>query len=184
MLRQYVIPALFVVLGSGCATAPVPASNVVPATAVTQLTSMKLTSSAFRDGQTIPRQFTCDGVGIHPQLGISDVPEGAKSLVLIVDDPDAPSGDFVHWVVFNIDPKTADIPEASVPPKSVEARTSLSKPGWVSPCPPSGTHHYQFKLFALDEILNLAASSTKKDVLAAMEGHVVGETVLVGTYER
>jgi hypothetical protein len=145
---------------------------------------MKLVSAAFSDGQPIPRQFTCDGAGDHPQLGISDVPEGTKSLALIVDDPDAPSGDFVHWVVFNMDPETSEIPEANVPAGAVEGCTSLNKPGWTSPCPPSGTHHYQFKLYALDAMLTLASSSIKKDVLSAMEGHVVGQTMLVGMYHR
>jgi Raf kinase inhibitor-like YbhB/YbcL family protein len=193
MFRRRIVFALVVLLGSGCASVPatsVPAPPRAVATAVapaaviptTSTTSMKLTSASFRDGQPIPRQFTCDGAGVHPQLGISDVPEGAKSLALIVDDPDAPNGDFVHWVVFNMDPATSEIPEASVPPGSVEGRTSLNRPGWTSPCPPSGTHHYQFKLYALDAMLGLMASSTKKDLADAMEGHVVGQTMLVGTY--
>lgn len=146
--------------------------------------SMKLESSVFGDNQNVPSKYTCDGEDINPPLTISGVPEGAKSLVMIVDDPDAPAGNWVHWTVWNIDPTTKEIAENSVPSGVVEGTTDFGKPGWDGPCPPSGTHHYQFKLYALDAQLNLNSSSKKADIEKAMEGHILDQTQLVGLYQR
>lgn len=145
---------------------------------------MKLTSTAFETNGPIPSQYTCDGQNVSPQLVIGDVPPAAKSLALIVDDPDAPAGDWVHWLVWNIDPKTAEIREGAVPPGAVQGRTDFGNNRWGGPCPPSGVHHYQFKLYALDATLDLPENAAKKDLEKAMEEHTVEQYTLVGTYQR
>lgn len=144
---------------------------------------MKLSSSAFGPNESIPSQYTCDGADQSPPLTISDVPEGTVSLALIVDDPDAPRGDWVHWLVWNIDPATTDIAENSAP-SGVQGTTDFNRTGWGGPCPPSGTHKYQFKLYALDATLDLDASARKAELESAMEGHILEQSMLVGTYQR
>ena len=145
---------------------------------------MKLSSPVFENNGIIPPKFTCDGEGVNPPLEISDVPAGAKSLALIVDDPDAPAGDWVHWTVWNIKPDTKLVDENSVPPEAIEGITDFGKPGYGGPCPPSGTHRYQFKLYALDISLDLDSGAKKADVEKAMEGHILDQTDLVGLYQR
>src|SRR5437899_11902207 len=110
---------------------------------------MKITSSAFQEGGNIPSKFSCDGADTSPPLQISDIPSGAKSLVLIIDDPDAPSGLFTHWAVWNISPQTSTIDEGRTP-KGVQGTNDSGKSGYGGPCPPSGTHRYYFKIFATD----------------------------------
>src|SRR5258708_53854 len=111
---------------------------------------MILTSPSFNDGETIPQKFTCDGGDINPELQIQNVPEGAKSLALILHDPDAPMKDgFTHWIVWNIDPATTVIKQESVPPGSVEGRNDAGRNSYIGPCPRAGTHHYHFQLHAL-----------------------------------
>src|SRR6266481_5123903 len=110
---------------------------------------MRITSSAFQEGASTPSKFTCDGAGTSPPLQIADVPSGAKSLALIVDDPDAPSGLFTHWTVWNISPQTSTIGEGSTP-QGVQGTNDFGKAGYGGPCPPSGTHRYYFRIFALD----------------------------------
>lgn len=146
--------------------------------------NMKLTSSAFENNQYIPPKYTCDEANVNPPFSISDVPKEAESLVLIVDDPDAPKGDWVHWIVFNIQPGTKEIKESGVPAGSVQGKTDFRNPGYGGPCPPSGIHHYQFKLYALDIIFSLDASAGKKEIEKAMEGHILAEDLLVGLYKR
>jgi Raf kinase inhibitor-like YbhB/YbcL family protein len=147
--------------------------------------NMNLASPAFKNNGNIPKKYTCDGNGINPPLAIYDVPIDTLSLVLIVDDPDAPmAGGFVHWVVFNIDPKTKEIGENSKPAGAIESTNSSGKTGYVGPCPPSGIHHYQFKLYALDEKLRLDKSAKRKDVLLAIAGHILDQALLVGLYQR
>lgn len=141
---------------------------------------MKLTSSAFTT--EIPSKYTCDGENVSPPLSITDAPEDTKSFALIVDDPDAPRGDWVHWVVWNIPSSTSEITENSAP--GVEGTSDFGEVGWGGPCPPSGTHRYFFKLYALDTLLDLPASTTKADLLSTMEGHILAETELMGTYKR
>ena len=160
--------------------------NLSPSsTIITKSKNMKISSSAFEENESIPSKFTCDGESINPQLEITGVPENARSLALIVDDPDAPvAGGFVHWVVFNIDPGTKEIKENSVPENGVEGTTSAGKLGYVGPCPPSGIHHYQFKLYALDSELDLGSSAKRGDVEKAMENHILDQTILVGLYKR
>lgn len=146
---------------------------------------MKITSSAFQNNESIPSKYTCDGENVSPPLEISDVPAEAKSLALIVDDPDAPlAGGFVHWVVFNIDPTTKEIRENSVPQGATEGMNSAGRTGYTSPCPPSGTHRYFFKLYALDAELALDNSAKREDVEKAMEGKILDQATLVGLYQR
>lgn len=144
---------------------------------------MKITSSAFQEGGNIPSKFTCDGGDTSPTLHIVDVPSGAKSLALVVDDPDAPGGLFTHWVVWNISPQTATVSEGSAP-KGVQGANDFGKSGYGGPCPPSGTHRYYFKIFALDRELNLPAGAKRGQLDAAMKGHVVAQGELMGRYSR
>jgi Raf kinase inhibitor-like YbhB/YbcL family protein len=145
---------------------------------------MKLTSPIFNNNQPIPSKYTCDGENVNPPLSISEVPENAKSLVLIVDDPDAPMGTWVHWTLWNIDPKITEIAENSVPLNAVQGKTSFGNNKYGGPCPPSGTHRYFFKLYALDNTLTLSSSSTKGDLEKAMEGHIIEKTELIWLYSR
>jgi Raf kinase inhibitor-like YbhB/YbcL family protein len=144
---------------------------------------MKITSSAFQQGGNIPSKFTCEGANTSPPLQISDVPSGAKGLVLIVDDPDAPSGLFTHWTVWNISPQTSNIPEGSTP-KGVQGTNDFGKSGHGAPCPPSGTHRYYFKIFALDRELDLPAGAKRGQLDAAMKGHVIAQGELMGRYSK
>lgn len=145
---------------------------------------MILTSPAFMDGSAIPKKFTCDGGDMNPELHIQNVPVGTKSLALIVDDPDAPSGNFVHWVVFNISPDIAVIKEESTPAGAREGVNSAGKIGYMGPCPPSGTHRYRFNLFALDARVPFSDGVSLGEIEKEMEHHVIEKTVLVGAYSR
>ena len=144
---------------------------------------MKITSSAFQEGGNIPSKFTCDGGDTSPPLQIAEIPSGAKSLALVVDDPDAPSGLFTHWIVWNISPQTNAIVEGSTP-KGVQGTSDFGKSGYGGPCPPSGTHRYYFKIFALDGELNLPPGTKRSQLDAAMKGHVVAQGELMGRYSR
>ena len=144
---------------------------------------MKITSSAFQEGGNIPSKFTCDGSDISPPLQITGVPLEAKSLVLIADDPDAPSGLFTHWLIWNIPPQTNSISEGSAP-KGVHGTNDFGKPDYKGPCPPSGTHRYSFKIYALDRELDLRGGAKRSQLDAAMKGHVVAQGVIVGRYAR
>jgi Raf kinase inhibitor-like YbhB/YbcL family protein len=144
---------------------------------------MKITSSAFQEGGNIPSKFTCDGGDTGPPLQIADVPSGAKSLALIMDDPDAPSGLFTHWMVWNISPQTNVIAEGSTP-KGARGTNDFGKSSYGGPCPPSGTHRYYFKIFAIDRELDLAAGAKRGQLDAAMKGHVVAQGELMGRYSR
>jgi len=144
---------------------------------------MKITSSAFQEGANIPSKFSCDGANTSPPLQISDVPSEAKSLVLIVDDPDAPSGLFTHWTVWNISPQTSTIAEGSTP-KGMLGTNDFGKSGYGGPCPPSGTHRYYFKIFALDRELDLPFGAKRGQLDAAMKGHVIAQGELMGRYLR
>ena len=144
---------------------------------------MKITSFAFQEGGNIPSKFTCDGSDISPPLQITGVPSEAKSLVLIADDPDAPSGLFTHWLIWNIPPQTISISEGSAP-KGVHGTNDFGKPDYKGPCPPPGTHRYSFKIYALDRELDLRGGAKRSQLDAAMKGHVVAQGVLVGRYAR
>jgi len=149
---------------------------------VAQMGQFRLTSPGFKDGGYIPPKHTCDGVGVSPELVVDGVPDNAKSLALIMDDPDAPAGTWVHWVAWNMDKATKTLPEGAKPAR--EGRNSGGRTGYGNPCPPGGTHRYVFKLYALDTDLKLQANSGKPELLDAMEGHILGETTLTGLYAR
>jgi Raf kinase inhibitor-like YbhB/YbcL family protein len=144
---------------------------------------IKVASSAFQEGGNIPSKFTCDGSDTSPPLQITGVPSEAKSLVLIVDDPDAPSGLFTHWLIWNISPQINSIAEDSAP-KGVQGANDFGKSGYRGPCPPPGTHRYSFKIFALDRELDLPSGAKRSQVDAAIKGHVVAQGELVGRYAR
>jgi len=144
--------------------------------------SMTISSPIFVHNGGLPISATCGGKGVNPPLEISGTPKDAKSLALIFEDPDAPNGTFIHWVLWNIDPSTIIIKENSVPDGAFEGITSENRPGYVAACPPSGTHRYFFYLFALDTALDLPASTTAIELEHAMEGHVIESTHIAGLY--
>ncbi|UCC48867.1 MAG: YbhB/YbcL family Raf kinase inhibitor-like protein [Gemmatimonadota bacterium] len=152
--------------------------------------SIKLTSSAFEDGGSIPAQYTCEGKDISPPLDWTGVPAEAKSLALICDDPDAPVGTWVHWVLYDVSPKFSALPEAIptsevTPEGAKQGVNDFRRSGYGGPCPPPGKpHRYFFKLYALDIEPGLPAGATKADLLRAMEGHILAEGQLVGLYKR
>jgi len=154
-----------------------------------QYMAISISSSAFQEGGTIPAKYTCDGQDISPPLQWAAVPDGAESLALICDDPDAPMGTWVHWVMWNISPTIQGLPE-NVPPSpelpdgSRQGISDFRNPGYGGPCPPSGTHRYYFKIYALRTVLDLPNSTRKPDLLKAMEGHILAEGQLMGTYSR
>ena len=151
---------------------------------------LTLKSSAFQEGGMIPLRFTCDGRDISPDLSWSQVPSGTKSFALICVDPDAPSGTWVHWVIFNIPPTKTALPYGvptlkELPDGSRQGINDFHRIGYGGPCPPKGkTHRYFFKLYALDTDLNLPAGAKKQQLIEAMEGHILSETVLMGRYQR
>jgi Raf kinase inhibitor-like YbhB/YbcL family protein len=148
---------------------------------VVQMGTLKLTSTVFENNGMIPEIYTCDGDDINPPLTIEGIPKEAKSLVLIVDDPDAPAGTWDHWVVWNI-PIIDEIEEDSVP--GMQGLNSFGKHDYGGPCPPSGTHRYMFKLYALDVELDLEEDANKADVEKAMQGHIIDSTTLIGKYSK
>ena len=145
---------------------------------------MRIESPSFQNNQPIPKKYACDGEDINPPLIVSDVPPEAKSLVLIVDDPDAPRGAWVHWTLWNIPPQPMEILENSVPNGAVEGLTDFGRSGYGGPCPPLGTHHYFFKLYALDTILIIPSSIRAGDLEKAIDGHILDQAELVGLYSR
>lgn len=150
---------------------------------------MKLESSAFKTGGAIPAKYTCDGEDISPPLSWSDVPANARSLALIADDPDAPRGTWVHWIAWNIPTKPPTLregfPKQDTSSSQIkQGMTDFKRPGYGGPCPPSGTHRYFFKLYALDTVLNLPSQTSKSELEKAMRGHVVEQAELMGTYQR
>jgi Raf kinase inhibitor-like YbhB/YbcL family protein len=145
---------------------------------------MKLISPDFSDGGNIPERFTCDGEDISPTLKIEDAPAAARSLVLIVDDPDAPVGTFTHWLMWNLIPDATEIAANSPPSDAVQGVNDFGRSKYGGPCPPSGVHRYYFKLYALDTTLQLPAKSKRKAVDAAIKGHIISEATLMGRYAR
>ncbi|MEA5503011.1 YbhB/YbcL family Raf kinase inhibitor-like protein [Halotia wernerae UHCC 0503] len=154
-----------------------------------EVKTMKLASSAFDANGLIPVKYTCNGKDISPPLIWDEVPTGTQSIVLIVDDPDAPGGTFVHWVVYDIPATVRQLPEqiAAVETLSnggVQGTNDFGKLGYGGPCPPSGIHRYFFKLYALNQKLGLPAGATKNQVLATMKDHVLATVELIGRYQR
>ncbi|MBN2087090.1 YbhB/YbcL family Raf kinase inhibitor-like protein [Candidatus Peregrinibacteria bacterium] len=143
---------------------------------------MKIYSDSFKNNGQIPSKYTCEGENINPPLLIRDVPNNTKSLALIVDDSDAISGVWVHWIVWNIDPSTSKIEEGKS--IGIEGVTSFGDNGYGGPCPPSGTHRYVFKLFALDTILDLPDTTNKNKLISEMNGHIIDTAKLTGLYSK
>jgi Raf kinase inhibitor-like YbhB/YbcL family protein len=170
MVKSRILLILALILITGCAQKE-----------VEQMGELKLTSPVFENNGDIPSRYTCQGDNINPPLDIEGVPADAKSLVLIVDDPDAPMGIWVHWVVWNIKP-TDKIKEDSAP--GVQGVNDFGKQDYGGPCPPSGKHRYFFKLYALDTELDLDEGAHKKDVEGAMKGHILDKAEIVGLYEK
>lgn len=150
---------------------------------------LTITSEAFEEGAAIPSDFSCDGNNTSPILTWTEPPSGTQSFALIMDDPDAPVGTFVHWVIFNIPGSARDLSE-SIPTEpqlsdnSIQGKNSASRTGYMGPCPPPGTHRYFFKLYALDTVLDLTSDAKKDDLLNAMDGHILAEGELMGTYSH
>ena len=150
---------------------------------------IKLTSTAFKDGESIPRPYTCDGVNISPPLEWSGVPGTAKTIAIVCDDPDAPGGTWVHWVLYNLRAENIGLVEnlpatENLKVGGIQGKNNFEKVGYDGPCPPSGTHRYFFRVYALDSELPLKAGATKAELMKAMEGHVLEQGQLMGTYRR
>ncbi len=151
--------------------------------------AMTITSPAFDHQGDIAPRYTCDGDDLSPPLAFGQVPDGARSLVLVCDDPDAPGGVWDHWVLYNLSPGTPGLPQglpasATYPDGSMAGKNSWGRLGYGGPCPPRGTHRYYFTLYALDAPLSLPPGAAKKDVLAASKGHILASATLMGRYKR
>ncbi len=152
--------------------------------------TIQVSSSAFTEGAPIPARYTCEGQDVSPPLKWSNIPQNAKSIALIADDPDAPVGTWVHWVLYNLPPTVTELPEGvpttdTLANSARQGRNDFQRTGYGGPCPPRGSpHRYFFKIYALDAMLSLKPGATKKDLLKAMEGHILAEGQLMGTYKR
>ena len=149
-----------------------------------------LSSTAFRGGEGIPAKYTCDGEDISPPLEWGEPPSGTRAFALIMDDPDAPGGVFTHWVIFNIASESRKLVEAiptqgQLPDGTLQGKNDFGRTGYGGPCPPAGRpHRYQFTLYALNQPLDLQAGISKKQLLSAMQGHILAQGQLTGTYQR
>jgi Raf kinase inhibitor-like YbhB/YbcL family protein len=180
------LAALFALVLAGCGPSPAPTTLMEEGGLAM---TFEVTSSAFAQGEPIPVKYTCDGDDISPPLAWGDPQEGVRSFALINDDPDAPVGTWVHWVLFNLPADARSLPErvppdAELPDGSRHGQNSWRRLGYGGPCPPSGTHRYFFKLYALDAALELDPGADKKQVIEAMEGHILAEAELMGVYSR
>ncbi|GAA1156000.1 YbhB/YbcL family Raf kinase inhibitor-like protein [Kribbella jejuensis] len=146
--------------------------------------SIEVTSTAFREGGAIPRKYTCDGAGTSPPLAWRGTPAAAKALAIVVDDPDAPSGTFTHWIVLDLDPKVTSLEEGAPPPGGKQASNSAGKASYFGPCPPSGTHHYRFTVYALSAPTGLAAGAKLGAALQAINKNAIASGRLTGLYQR
>ena len=167
---------------------PIAPSKISPTSATINKTSrkMKIISSAFENNQILPTKYTCDGESVIPALQFQDIPEKARSLTLILDDPDAPSGTFVHWIVFNMPVNSGGIGEASPAPPGLPALNSAGQMKYYPACPPNGEHRYFFKLYALDKMLDFKDPEKvdKKAIETQMKGHILDHAELIGRYSR
>ena len=144
---------------------------------------MQLSSPAFEDEGLIPSVYTCDGKDIHPPFAFDDVPPAAVSLAIFVEDPDAPMN-WIHWIMWNIDPTLTGLEKGEFPEGATEGMTSFGRAGWGGPCPPDAEHHYRFHLYALDTMLDIPSTSGMEDFLNAIDGHILEEAQLIGVYQR
>jgi Raf kinase inhibitor-like YbhB/YbcL family protein len=190
LIRAGTLALLMTPVLLGCGTRPQPSAQMpTTSTAPEKTMSIQLTSVAFKEGQPIPRQYTCDGVNVSPPLEWAGVPKTAKTIAIIVDDPDAPAGTWVHWVLYNLPAENIGMVENLPATETLKAggfqgKNDFEKIGYGGPCPPSGTHRYFLKIYALDADLPLKAGATKAEVEKAMAGHIVGQGQLMGTYRR
>ncbi len=190
MMIKKVILILAILALTGCATAA-PKPQVVyqsfegtDTPIVASKIYMMMTSPDFVNGDFMPADLSCPGAGRAPLLQVANVPTSTVTLTLVVDDPDAPAGVFTHFLVWNINPSVTAIDAKKLPPQAMAGVNSSGTNKYVLPCPPSGTHHYYYRLYALDEKLNLPAGSNVKTLLKSMTGHIIDEAVLMGKYEQ
>lgn len=182
-MKNIIVLGLVSLCCAACAPSMTPSDQTVQNPPIaTNPTTMQITSSAFAAGAMIPVKYSCKGESVNPPLTISNVPTGATSLALVVDDPDAPSGTWTHWTVWNIAPTTATVVENSIPQDAVQGTNSAKNNFYQGPCPPSGTHRYFFKLYALDTMLELPASADVAALNASMAGHILASAELMGTF--
>jgi Raf kinase inhibitor-like YbhB/YbcL family protein len=178
-LLRFALSGLSLVLLTGCGFLNAKETKTGNGTAVASLT---VTSSAFDDGAAIPRKYTCKGQSISPPLSWSGVGNDARSVALVVDDPDAPGGTFTHWVVFNIDPATTSVGAGAVPAGALQARNSAGHAAYDGPCPPSGTHHYRFTVYVLRSPLTVPSGGDREQVLTAIRAKALDKGTLTGTF--
>ncbi|GAA3127887.1 YbhB/YbcL family Raf kinase inhibitor-like protein [Kribbella aluminosa] len=152
--------------------------------ATTAPSRITVSSPAFHDGGSIPAKYTCDGAGNSPPLAWTGTPDDAKALAIVVDDPDAPSGTFTHWVLLDVDPKTTSLAAGGTPPGAAQAANSAGKPSYYGPCPPSGMHHYRFTVYALSKATNLPAGTKLADALKSIDGSTIARGQLTAVYKR
>jgi Raf kinase inhibitor-like YbhB/YbcL family protein len=178
-MRSAALLLALVLLTAGCGGSD---DTEEPATDVAE--SITVSSSAFEADEPIPTHYTCDGHDISPPLAWDGVPGDAEAVALVVDDPDAPGGTYVHWIALDMDPTTTSVDEGSVPSSGVQAANSNGDAAYAGPCPPSGTHHYRFTVYALDQPTGLADGAETDEALAAIDAHAVASGRLTGTYSR
>lgn len=197
LLRVATLLCLYVgalTLIGGCSRAKPPADEgaAVPADAAEtgSVARIELTSYGFEEGQPIPAKYTCDGADVSPPLRWGELPQGTQALALVCDDPDAPAGTWVHWVIYNIAATTPELREGvptteTLDEGALQGKNDFKKTGYGGPCPPKGkAHRYYFRLYALDALIDLEPGATKDDLVREMEGHTLGEGELMGTYQR
>ena len=190
-MKRITLLLLTVVLLSACVpSAPAASEQAIDdPLAMENAMSIEITSSAFNHESPIPEKYTCKGEDVSPALSWGEPPAGTQSFALIMDDPDAPVGTWVHWVLFNIPASARGLPEAfpsdaTLPDGSMSGNSSFGRPGYGGPCPPSGTHRYYFKLYALDEMLGISAGANKGELEKAMVGHILATGELMGTFSK
>lgn len=188
VVAAFLLLTLMAIAACSSNTKPSPQTPTPNATTKNK-SELVLTSTAFKEGQALPRQYTCDGVNISPPLEWTGVPKAAKTIAIIADDPDAPGGTWVHWVLYNIPADNIGFVENVPATENLKAggfqgKNDFGKIGYGGPCPPSGEHRYFFKIYAVDGELPLKAGATKAEVEKAMEGHVLAQGQLMGTYRR
>jgi Raf kinase inhibitor-like YbhB/YbcL family protein len=178
-MRGTVVLVMFIGLAVGCGGDD---GAEEPATEVDE--SITVTSEAFEEDQAIPRVYSCDGDDVAPPLAWDGVPADAVAVALVVDDPDAPGGTYVHWIVLDIAPAVTSVDEGGVPSGAVQAANSAGDASYAGPCPPEGTHHYRFTVYALDAPTGLDEGASTEDALAAIDEHAMARGRLTGTYSR
>ncbi|HKI55379.1 MAG TPA: YbhB/YbcL family Raf kinase inhibitor-like protein [Anaerolineales bacterium] len=190
MKRLTLYLLIAIILLSACSPSkPTPEQTTNDPLGMEDAMPIEITSSAFTHEAAIPAKYTCRGENISPALSWGEPPAGTQSFAIIMDDPDAPNGTWVHWVLFNIPVSARSLPEAfpsdtTLPDGSLSGNSSFGSPGYGGPCPPSGTHRYFFKLYALDEMLAISAGATKGELEKAMVGHILAQGELMGTFSK